>query len=248
MTLATRTLIDADGQKFWASTDQAASLNVLNDTRRGGLARIYGYVAKSGRVEPTVYDATITTRFSYKALVERKLKATKALTLNSILPYLDLSNPKFKGVGTVKLEAIFDERKGDEVSSLEGNGNDAQRDAHNRCYAHIAHGIVVHYTTEKSATDGLMHPVLIDGFPMAESIMLNVLEVKRNVRNAGTYKVVNSGAPVLISNAIKAKLKADGIRSMKRLSLKEGNFERIAIDGEVMLPEDMVSLAEALQH
>lgn len=91
-----------------------------------------------------------------------------------------------------------------------------------------------------------MQPVLLDGFPMAESIMLNVLEVKRNVRVPGQYKVVNSGAPVLISNAIKAKLKADGIRSMKRVSLKEGTFERLAIDNEVVLPEDVVALAEAL--
>lgn len=245
MTLATRTLIEVNSQKFWASADQAESLNVLNDTRRGGIARIYGYVAKSGRTEPTVYDATVTTRFSYEALVKRKLEATKKLTLNDVLPLLDLSNPKFKGLGTAKLEAIFNERKADEVNSLEGKGNDAQREAHHRCYAHITHGVVVHYTTEKDA-DGIMQPVLLDGFPMAESIMLNVLEVKRNVRVPGQYKVVNSGAPVLISNAIKAKLKADGIRSMKRVSLKEGTFERLAIDNEVVLPEDVVALAEAL--
>ena len=245
MTLATRTLIEVNNQKFWASADQAASLNVLNDTRRGGIARIYGYVAKSGLPKLYVYDATITTRFSYEALVARKLAATKALTLNSILPMLDLTNPKFKGMGTAALTTIFNERKADEVNSLEGKGNDAQRDAHNRCYAHITHGVAVHYATEKDA-DGLMQPVLLDGFPMAESIMLNVLEVSRKVRVPGVYKVVNSGAPVLISNAIKAKLKADGIRSMKRVSLKEGTFERIAIDNEVVLPEDVQALVEAL--
>ncbi len=245
MTIATRTLITVNGQQFWASPDQAASLNVLNDTRRGGLARIYGYTAKSGRTVPTVYDATVTTRFSYEALVARKLKATQALTLNDVLPFLDLTNPKFKGLGTVALEGIFNVRKADEVNSLEGKGNDAQREAHTRCYAHITHGVTVHYTTAKD-DDGLMQPVLLDGFPMAESIMLNVLEVKRNVRVPGAYKVVNSGAPVLISNAIKAKLKADGIRSMKRISLKEGTFERLAIDNEVVMPEDVQALVEAL--
>lgn len=184
MSLATRSLITVNGQSFWASAEQADSLNVLNDTRRGGIARIYGYVAKSGRTEPTVYDATITTRFSYEALVKRKLNATKALTLASIMPYLDTDNPKFKGMDTAALTAIFNARKADEVNSLEGKGNDAQREAHTRCYAHITHGVTVHYTTEKDA-DGLMQPVLLDGFPMAESIMLNVLEVKRNVRVPG---------------------------------------------------------------
>lgn len=244
MTIATRTLVTVNGSQFWASADQAASLAVLEDTRKGGFARIYGYTAHSGRTVPTVYDATVTTRFSYKALVERKLKATKALTLADVLPLLDLKNPKLAGLGTAKLEAIFKERQGDEVNSYLGMGNDAQREAHNRCYAHVTNGVVVHYVTEK--VDGLMQPVLLDGFPMAESIMLNVLEVSRNVRVKGEYKVVNSGAPVLISNAIKAKLKADGVRSMKRVSLKEGTFERLAIDSEVVLPEDVMALAEAL--
>lgn len=244
MTMNTRTLITVNGQQFWASKEQAESLDVLSQARRGGMARIYGYVAHSGRLSPTVYDATVTTRFSYEALVKRKLEATKALTLKDILPFLDLNNPKFKGMDMVALNTIFQARRADEVNSLEGKGNDAQREAHNRCYAHISHGVAVHYTTEADS-DGLKQPVLLDGFPMAESIMLNVLEVSKTVRVAGTYKVVNSGAPVLISNAIKATLKAKGIRSMKRVALKEGTFERLAIDNEVVLPEDVVSLAEA---
>jgi hypothetical protein len=105
----------------------------------------------------------------------------------------------------------------------------------------IAEGVVVHYVTEKG-TDGLMHPVLTDGFPTIASIMLNVLEVSRNVRIPGEYKKVNSGVPVLISNAIKAAIKERGVRELTRLSLKEDNFERVAIDGEVILPEDIVTL------
>ena len=245
MTLATRSLITVNGQQFWASQSQADTLNILNDTRKGGFARVYGYVAKSGRTEPTVYDATVTTRFSYEALVSRKLKATQALTLADIKPFLPMSNPKLKGMDDAALEAVFATRKGDEVDSLKGKGNDAQREAHTRCYAHVTNGVVVHYTTEKDS-DGIAQPVLLDGFPMAESVMLNVLEVSRTVRIAGAYKVVNSGAPVLVSNAIKAALKANGVRSMKRISLKEDSFERLAIDSNVVLPEDVVALEEAL--
>jgi len=103
---------------------------------------------------------------------------------------------------------------------------------------------VIHLSTEKNA-DGIMVPVLLDGFPMTDSIMLNCLEVSRTVREAGEYKKVNSGVPVIISNGIKAAMKANGVRSMNRISLKEGKFERVAIDGEVVLPEDIIALAEA---
>lgn len=229
-----------DGTKFWASQDQAESIAVLSETRKGGYARIMGYVAKTGRVVPQVYDATITTRFSYAKLVARKLAAIKALSLNDILAYCR-DNPKIKAMTVDQLDATFAQRKADEINSLEGKGNDAQRDAHKRCYAHICDGVVAHYVTEDDA-DGLRQPVLVDGFPVAESIMMNYLEVSKTVREQGQYKVVNSGAPVIISNAIKAALSKQGIRSMKRLALKEGSFERLVIDHETVLPEDVVAL------
>lgn len=239
--LNTRTLIESDGTKFWATAEQAQAIATLAETRKGGFARVYGYVAKSGRLTPSVYDTTVTTRFSYAKLVERKRKATEAVTLNGILSYCR-DNPKVKAATLDVLEAVFNTRKQDELDSYAGNGNEAQREAHQRCYAHVSDGIAVHYSTMKDA-DGIMQPVLTDGFPTADSIMLNCLEVSRTVREPGTYKVVNSGLPVIVSNAIKAALKAQGIRSMKRISLKEGSFERLAIDGDVVLPEDVVSLA-----
>lgn len=241
MTLNTRTLIDVDGAKFWATSEQAQSIAVLIESRKGGFARIYGYVAKSGRLTPTVYDATVTTRFSYEKLVARKREATEAVTLNEILPFCR-DNPKVKTATLDFLEATFAERKQDEVNSYNGQGNDAQREGHARCYAHVSDGVAVHYVTAKG-DDGLMHPIITDGFPTADAIMLNCLELSRNVREAGTYKTVNSGLPVIISNAIKAALKAKGIRSMNRVSLKDGSFERLAIDGDVVLPEDVVALS-----
>lgn len=239
--LNTRTLIAVDGTKFWATNEQAQSIATLMETRKGGFARIYGYVATTGRITPTVYDATVTTRFSYEKLKERKRKATEALTINDIFAHLPKDNAKVKAATLDELERVFKERKQSEVDSYNGLGNDAQRDAHSRCYAHISDGVRVHYITAKDS-DGLMQPVLTDGFPTADSIMLNCLELSRTVRDAGTYKTVNSGLPVLVGNAIKAALKAQGVRSMNVVSLKEMNFERLAIDGEVVLPEDVIAL------
>lgn len=244
MTIQTRTMIDCNGSKVWATREQADTLAMLEQTRKGGFARIYGYKATTDRTVPTVYDATVTTRFSYAALVERKRAALEALTLDDVRPFL---RGKALACDAATLEAEWTARKATEIASFEATANgdrsDAHRQGHDRCYLNVAAGVVVHYVTEK--VDGLMQPVLLDGFPMANSIMLNCLEVSRNVREAGEYKVVNSGVPVLISKAIKAAMKAKGVRSMNRVTLKEGNFERVAIDSNVVLPEDVVSLAEA---
>lgn len=246
MTIQTRTLVTVNGQSVWASREQADALAMLEQTRKGGFARIYGYTATTDRTVPTVYDATVTTRFSYKALVERKRKALEALTLNDVRPFL---TGKATTCDNATLEKEWEARKAKELDSfnatLGGVRLDAHRQGHDRCYLNVADGVVVHYVTELNKADGLKHPVLLDGFPMVDSIMLNCLEVSRTVRQPGAYKVVNSGVPVLISKAIKAALKAKGVRSMNRVTLKEGNFERLALDGNVVLPEDMVQLAEA---
>lgn len=243
MTIQTRTLITSNDVSFWATGEQADTIATLEQTRKGGFARIYGYKATSGRTEPTVYDATVTTRFSYQALVERKRKALKALTLTDVEPYLA---GKARECDAETLLNEWNKRKASEIASFNsttnGDRSDAHRQGHDRCYVNIADGVVVHYETARNKDDGLMYPVMLDGFPIAESIMLNCLEVSRNVRIAGEYKKVNSGVPVLISNAIKAAMKAKGVRSMNRVSLKAGNFERVAIDHNVVLPEDVASL------
>lgn len=246
MTITTRTLIEVNGSKVWASREQADVLAMLEQTRKGGFARVYGYTATSGRVKPTVYDATVTTRFSYAKLLERSKRVLNNLTLDDVRPFVKA--PKLMALDNAKLSATFDARKAKMIASIatteSGNRSDANRQAHDRCYLNVAEGVVIHYTTEADA-DGLKQPVLLDGFPMVDSIMLNVLEVSRNVREPGEYKVVNSGPDVLMGNAIEAAMKAHGVRSMSRLSLKSDNFERIALDGTVVLPEDCVGLMAA---
>lgn len=243
MTIQTRTLVTVNGQSVWATREQADTLAMLEQTRKGGFARVYGYKATSGRVKPTVYDATVTTRFSYAKLLERKRNVLNAMTLDDVRPFVKA--PKLLALDDAKLADTFATRKAKELNSIAtteaGNRTDAHRAAHDRCYLNVDTGIVVHYVTVKG-DDGLMHPTMLDGFPIVDSIMLNVLEVSRTVREAGEYKVVNSGVDVLMSKAIEAAMKAKGVRSLSRLSLKEDNFERLAIDNEVVLPEDCVGL------
>ena len=210
MTITTRTLLTIDDNSVWATAEQANTIKALSETRKGGFARIYGYVAKTDRTIPQVYDATVTTRFSYTKLIERKKKGMASLTVADIAQAV-AKQPKLAALTQAELQKAFAERLQSEIASFDkttsGVRDDAHRQGHDRCYMTVAQGIVLHYQTAKDA-DGLMQPVLLDGFPIADSVMLNCLEVSRNVREQGQYKVVNSGVPVLISNAIKAALKA----------------------------------------
>lgn len=243
MTIQTRTLVTVNGQSVWATREQADTLTMLEQTRKGGFARVYGYTATSGRVKPTVYDATVTTRFSYAKLLERKRNILNAMTLDDVRPFVKA--PKLLALDDAKLADTFATRKAKELDSIAtteaGDRTDAHRAAHDRCYMNVDTGIVVHYVTAKG-DEGLMHPTMLDGFPIVDSIMLNVLEVSRTVRDAGEYKTVNSGVDVLMSKVLEAAMKAKGVRSLSRLSLKEDNFERLAVDGNVVLPEDCVAL------
>ena len=245
MSITTRTLIEANGSKVWATSEQAETLTMLEQSRKGGFARVYGYKATSGRTVPTVYDATVTTRFSYAKLLERHQRILNSITLDDVRPFVKA--PKLLALDDAKLADVFATRKARELRSIatteSGDRSDSHRQAHDRCYLNVADGVVVHYATEADA-DGLKQPVMLDGFPMVDSIMLNVLEVSRTVREAGEYKPVNSGPDVLMGKAIEAAMKAHGVRSMSRLSLKADNFERVAVDGEVVLPEDCVTLMD----
>ena len=246
MTITTRTLIDVNGNKVWATREQADTLAMLEQSRKGGFARVYGYKATSGRTVPTVYDTTVTTRFSYAKMLERHQRILNSITLDDVRPFVKA--PKLLALDNAKLADTFDKRKGKMLESIAtteaGNRDDAHRAAHDRCYLNVAEGVVIHYNTE-SDSEGHKQPTMLDGFPIVDSIMLNVLEVSRTVREAGEYKPVNSGPDVLMGKAIEAAMKAAGVRSMSRLSLKSDNFERIAMDGSVVLPEDCVGLMAA---
>ena len=227
--------MEIDGQKFVCSTRQARTIETLSETRKGGFAKVRGYVA-SGSGEKA--DYTVLTRFSIVKLYDRKIAALKALTLDDIKNNV-LKNPKIAALPFADLVKAFEDRKATEVASMEktlvGDRDDARRASHDRNYARVADGVKVHFLTEKR--DNVTVPVLnVDGLPIVKNIMLNVIEISKNVITEGEHKVVNSGVPVLLSNAMQSKLPKS--TKLKALSLGEDNFDSITIDGETLMPKE----------
>jgi hypothetical protein len=121
--------------------------------------------------------------------------------------------------------------------SLNGDRSDGHRQGHDRCYIHIEQGVKVNLDCEKDS-DGIMQPKLHNGFPVVESIMLMYLELNRKYITEGTRKVVKSGAPVLMTNAIDSVLNARSV-GIRALSLKADNFTRFVCDGQEVTPDDL---------
>lgn len=247
VTATTHTLATVDGETFWATPEMVDTINKLADANRGGFARVHGYKASTGYVEPTVYDATYVTRFSYSRLIERQRKAMNAITLSDLSEAI-AREPKLAAASQDHLQHAFAARlktiRESIDKTLAGDRSDAHRQAHDRCYANIAPGVVIHFATAKDA-DGRMQPIVENGHKVAESIMLNVIEISRDVKVKGVRKTVNSGVPVLMEKAIRSVLKAKGMRSMNRLSLKPDRFDSLSIGGNVIVPEDVVGLMDA---
>jgi hypothetical protein len=236
------------GCEFRCTEAQRETIQTLETINRGGIGTVHGYVAKSGRVTPETADIQFITAFSTERLYERKREALENIEFSDIADRLDLSNPKLSTLTEAERESTFEARKQKEVDSLQktldGDRSDAHRQAHDRCYCQVGQGIKVHYRTEKDS-DGLKQPILVNGLPVVESIMLTILEIKRKVIEPGEYKKVNSGAPVLMSNAIKSVLNKRSV-GLKTLSLKEDNFDRIVVDKKEFLPENVEGIPAEL--
>jgi hypothetical protein len=230
--------ITHNGQTFHCSPRQAAALETLMDSNAGGFATVKGYISTSNRVEPETADITFISRFSVQRMYQRTIAALQALTLDDCMDDLR-DHPKVKALSTDDLYRMFDERKASEIASmqktLDGIRDDAHRQAHDRNYHTLADGVKVHFVSEKDDA-GIKVPVLTDGLPVVESIMLNVLQVSKNVTMPGVYKVVNSGVPVLISNAMRKRLPKSC--KIKAISLKDEKFDSLKIAGLEMIPED----------
>jgi hypothetical protein len=235
-------LTDLNGQQFRATAAQSEAIDSLSVARKGGIATVYGYMPTTGYVKDKypVQDMQIITRFSTERLYARKMAALSEIRFSDVRDHI-AADPVLSVMNEAELLTLFNTRKADEVASmnttLSGDRSDAHRQGHDRCYASMAEGIRVHFVTEKDE-EGLMQPVLTDGLPTVASIMVTYLELNRNVRVKGEYKVVNSKAPVRMSNAISKVLNAKSV-GLKTMSLKEDNFERLIIDRKAYLPEDV---------
>ena len=232
-----------EGTKVWASAEQADTIDTLTDTRAGGMAAVKGYMPTTNYVTPPVQDIQFLSRFSTVRLYERKLAALEAITFDDVASIVS-ETPKLADLSIAKAREVFEARKSKEIESLQkslnGERDDAHRQGHDRCYARVAQGVKVHFVTEKGE-DGLKHPVMVEGFPVVDSIMVSALFLNVKTVAEGERKVVNSGAPVLMSNAISKVLNQRSV-GLRTLSLKPDNFERVTMDHKVVLPENVKAL------
>lgn len=241
------TLITADdGRQVWASPEQAHAIEVLQSTRLGGCASVLGYRPTTNWKVAPVQNIQILTRFSTARLYERRMEALSNITFNDVKDAV-ARDEKLSKLSEREAIALFEERKAGEVASLnktlEGDRSDAHRQGHDRCYAHFGDGVKVNLDTEKGA-DGIKYPVLHEGYPMVKAIMVDYLELNKKTVEEGERKVVNSGNPVRMTNAIKSCLNARSV-GFKTLSLKGDNFDSLKIDRQEILAEDVEGILPA---
>ena len=239
-------LFKLNNELIWAPINVIEAINALIDCRKGGCASVHEYIPTTNYVVSPVQNIQFLSRVSTSRLYERRIAALEGLTFGDVADRLDRSNPKLADLSDAELADLFNQRRAMEIASmqksLDGVRDDAHRQGHDRCYRHIGTGIKVHLVTEKGE-DGLMHPVLTDGYPTVKSIMLSALFLTVKTIKEGERKVVNSGAPVLMSNAIKSVLTSPGL-NLRTLSLKSDNFTSLSVDHRTL--ETDPDLREAL--
>lgn len=242
--------VTINGESFYASKKQAEALEELTSTRAGGMATIKGYVSESDRIKPETADIQFLSRFSYFRLLGRRIAALEALDVKEVRKaakakdLLDLTPAEF--------EAAFNARRATMIAghqkTLAGDRSDAHRQGHDRCYIRIAEGLRVNFKT--ADVNGIKQPVTLadvdengvmimnlPGLPIAENILLDIIEINRKVIVEGEYKPKKSGIPVLMENAMQTLL-PKGVK-FKALSLKPENFDSLHIDGKEITPEDV---------
>lgn len=235
-----------DGRKVRITAQQAAAIEALDNTRKGGCASVIGYIPSSNWVESPVHDIQMITHFSTAKLYERKREALMAIKYDDVKE--DAQNDeKLSELSDDKLRLLFEDRKHRAIASIldtnDGYREDAHRQAHDRCYAYFG-DVKVHLQTEK--VDGIKQPVEDEnGNLLCASIMVPYLELKVTERKPGVRKNVNSGAPVRMSNMIDKCLNGRSV-GYKTLSLKEDNFQELRVDRKTFLPEEVATFGELL--
>lgn len=234
-------VLSLGGNSFNCSARQAAAINTLLETQKGGFARVNGYTTspkKKGEVGE-VYNMSFLSRFSLENLYKRKIAALEKLTYADVAA--DFAKlPKLAALTVEKAVEMFEARKAKEIASmqktLDGVRDDARRQSHDRNYASVGSGIKVHFVTEKDS-EGLTYPVIAEnGLPTVKNIMVSAIEVSRQVLKEGVYFGVDSGPDKLIGNVMESKMPKSC--KIKTLSLGD-NFESLQIDGNAILPKDI---------
>jgi hypothetical protein len=219
-------------------------LTVLENCRHGGCASVVGYSPDKGWIDRPYQNIQFISRVSTGKLYARRIAALEALEYGDIASDVARDSKLSDLTASDALE-LFNTRKQGEIDSmskpLTGNTgrSDAHRQGHDRCYIHVSQGVKVHLVTEK--VDGIMQPILRDGFPTVNSVMVEALFLNVRTTVEGTRKVVNSGCPVRMSNLIAKHINNVG-NQIRFLSLKADNFEYINIDHNAIIAKELHEL------
>lgn len=203
-------------QQVNISSKMYGAICALAQSGKGQFATVSHYVTSTGEES----SINFTSRFSYEALNDRKVKA-----LNELNPSSFSDATTFEISKNAMLESI--------QKTKEGDRSDAHRQGHDTFYIRVCEGVRVHLETIK---EGGETKVVLgkDGLPNVDAIMVEFLEIKREVHKEGVHKVVKHGKKVAMDHEIEKKLKEMGVRKLKTLSLKDDNFEELRIQGETI--------------
>lgn len=231
-----------NGDKFWCTLEQRNVLDILTELQHGGIATIHGYTPTTGWEIPPVNDVQVITKISIEALYKRKIAALDAVSFADIKPMLR-NDPKLAALSESDARKIFNDRKQKLIDSMEktlsGNREDIRRESHDINYITVTRGVKVNLKNEK--INGLKTPIYDDGYAIAESILLNCIEISKKEIRPGIRKKVNSSVEVLIGNCIESCLNQRSV-GLKTYSLDPSKFESIVISKKTILREDLVQL------
>lgn len=239
-----RTLIKIDGQNVWANAEQVSAVATLLETRKGGVAAVKGYRPSSDWIERPTQNIQFISRVDYGKMLGRKKAALESLSLADVRGAV-AKEPKLAELPAAEQRQLFSQAVNSELASIDrtesGDRSDAHRQGHDANYINMGGGVKVHLVTEKKDSGphkDLKRPVLTDGYPTIDSIMVNAFFLNVTTVVEGERKVVNSKPLTLMKKAVRRAIDRPGV-TLKTLSLKEDNFEALHIDHQTIIPEGL---------
>jgi hypothetical protein len=235
-----KTITSLDGRKVSVTPAQKSAIETLVNSRKGGFATVHGYVPSTNWVVSPIQDINMITKFSTSKLYERKINALNNISFKDVSELIK-QDDKLSALPFDKVEDIFNTRKQMLIDSmnktLEGDRSDNYRLAHDTFYTFFDNGVKVNLKSKTVNGQRLLETNEKGEF-LVNSIMVHYLPLSTKTIKEGERKVVNSGAPVRMSNIIDKLLNKKSV-SLRTLSLKEGNFDSLTIDNKTLTEQDV---------
>lgn len=228
-----------DGLAVRMTSQQAAVLDTLSETRKGGMAVIHGY-SPDARGQKYVtrpkYDATVISRVRVDRLYQRCIEALEGITFDM----LDFAgSDRLSKLSVEKLASLFEERKTFLLERYRKERENAHTIAHKRNYISPTQGVKGNLVTETQTIDGrrLQIPVQdSEGIYTLQTILVEGLLVSRRMIQQGELKPTNPQNKTLVMRQIESLLPKVGT-SYRRFSLSPETFDSVSIDHQTVFPE-----------